>query len=595
MTDWMVEFKGAASFVDVTSRVRNISINRGRSQLLEKFTAGSCSITLDNRDRYFDPTNEASALYGEVVPRKDVRISYLGDYVFTGSVSDWNFDYTFSDATAEIVGHDSFTKLSTTVVPVGTLASQTISARINNVLDLVDWPAGLRDIDSDLLVLGSEVIGDNVNTLSYLQKLELSSNGMLFMNKDGLLQYIFRYQGDAVDITVGMDDGIPTNAFAVTYGSEELINSVTINHFIDGLAASVTLVNAASQAKYGVLERSYDTLLSTDVDAQNLGELILARYSNPTYRIDEIGFNLDGLSSGQIDDLMSLELGNKIKLKWKPLNVGDVFYRFVLVDSIEHSVTPGTHGMKMKVTDLGTAIETVATGGSYTTDFIDEGDLYRMHVYDTVGTFNFTIDGSLDVEVLIIGGGGSRGTSELAIGGGGGGGVAVGDLALTGAQTISVVVGNAGVRSPAPVNGGNSSFGSYVAPGGGAGGAPNSNGSNGGSGGGASGTFPAPVGNFTGGLSVAASVTPLVFFGNNGGNTVPSTQRGGNGGSASYTSTFTGLSRTYGSGGLGIRAIAFTIPEPPPPISDAYGRGEGSTGTSYKASVQGAVFVRYKI
>ena len=618
MSDWLVELKAPTfsdfftlddpvkgqldnteyrlgDFVNITDRVRQISVNRGRSALLEKFTAGNCSIILDNRDRFFDPTNANSPFFGEIVPRKDVKISYLGDPVFTGSVSDWNFDYTFADATAELVGHDAFTKLSTTLVPPGTLASETISARLNNVLDQVSWPADLRDIDTDLLVLGSEVIDDNVNTLTYLQKVELSSSALLFINKQGLLQYIFRYQGDAVDITVGIDDGIPTNAFSVTFGSEELINSVTINHFISGVATAVTLEDAASQAQFGVLERSFDTLLSTDVDAQNLGELILARYSNPTYRIDEIGFNLDGLSSGQIEDLMSLELGNKIKLKWQPLNVGDVFYRFVLVDSIEHSASPASHGMKMKVTDLGSAIETVATGGSYTKDFIDEGDLYRMHVYDTVGTFDFTIDGDLDVEVLIIGGGGSNSNTSLAIGGGGGGGIATGDLELTGAQTLSVVVGNAGIRTSTPVNGGNSSFGSFVAPGGGAAGAPNSNGSNGGSGGGASGALPFPVQSHSGGSSVAASVSPLVFFGNDGGDTDTVNERGGSGGSANYTSTFTGVEQTFGVGGLGIRSVTFGIPGDPGPISGIYGQGQGGTGSSYRDSVQGAVFVRYKI
>lgn len=627
MTDWLVELKaptfsdyftlddatkgvldntsyplGINEYVNITSRVRRITTNRGRSKLLDKFTAGNCSIVLDNRDRYFDPTNVDSPLYGEIVPRNDIRISYLGEYAFTGSVSDWNFDYTFSDATAEIVGHDSFTKLATTIVPAGTLTSETINERINNVLDLVDWDADLRDIDNDTLVLGSEEIGDKVNTLSYLQKIELSSNGLFFIDKDGLIKYIFRYQGDAVDVTVGVDDGIPTNAFNVTYGSEELTNSVTVNYFLDGEAAAVTLESVPSQTSYGVLERSYDTLLSSEVDAENFGQLILARYKEPTYRIDEIGFNIKGLTPEQTTDLMGLELGNKIKLKWKPLGVGEVFYRFVLVDSIEHVVTPGTHEMKMKVTDLGTAIETVAVGGSYTTDFIDtDGDLYRMHVYDTVGTSTFSIDGDLDVEVLIIGGGGSEGSGSNAVGGGGGGGVAVGALSLTGAQTISVVVGDAGrvVRpSPAvPVNGGNSSFGSYVANGGGAGGAPDSDGSDGGSGGGASESFDAdPSVAYDGGLSVNPSVSPLTFYGNDGEANItsatPALRFGGDGGSAGYTSTFTGVTATFGEGGSGVRGAFLGIPEAPPPILGSFGRGGTYT---LDPSVQGAVFVRYKV
>lgn len=617
-------------FVNITARVRQISVNRGRSKLLEKFTAGNCSIILDNRDRFFDPTNVNSPFFGEIAPRKDIKISYLGDAVFTGSVTDWNFDYTFADATAEIVAHDSLTRLATTLVPAGTLSEQTIVARINNVLDLVSWDADLRNIDNDLLILGQQIIGDDVNTLSYLQKIELSSNGLLFIDKDGVLKYIFRYQGDAINITVGIDDGIPTNAFNVNYGSEELVNKVTVNYFNNAGATLVTVEDTVSQESYGVLERSYDTLLFDYTDAENLAQQILERYKNPTYRIDEIGFAVDGLSSEQLADLMSIELGNKIKLKWRPLGVGDLLYRSILVDSISHDVTPGTHTMKMKVTDLGVENDIVATGGSYTTDFIDptDGELYRMHVYDTVGTFDFTIDGSLDIEVLIIGGGGSRQWNEESAGGGGGGGVVTGLLELEGTQTISVTVGDAGVMLPStPTAGGNSSFGDFVAPGGGMGGAfdgvgGDPDGGDGGSGGGATGSnsFVEGVGFVSGGvnvnsggLSVHDDVSPLDFYGNDGGDNVTGAgYRGGHGGSADYTSTFTGVSRTYGVGGRGFRNLRIYTPEdaalrgiPAYPIIGSFGQGEGletiifegspATGEGIRFATQGAVFIRYQL
>jgi hypothetical protein len=608
------EHRLGGDYVNITSRVRQISVNRGRSKLLEKFTAGSCSIVLDNRDRYFDPTNVDSPFYGEILPRKDVRISYLGEPVFTGSVSDWNFDYTFSDATAEIVAHDAFTKLATTNVPVGTLVSESIVDRFNTVLDLVNWDADLRDIDNDLLILAEEIIAENVNTLGYLQKIELSSSGLLFMDKAGTLKYIFRYQGDAVNLTVGVDDGIPTNAFNVTFGSEELANNITVNYVNSGGEAFTTLVDEPSQTAYGVLERSFDTLLADDVEAENLAQLILERYKNPTYRIDEIGFNIDGLSAEQIEDLMALELGNRIKLKWQPLGVGDIFYRSVIIDTISHSATPAMHELKMKVTDIGQAIETLASGGSYTTDFVDptDGELYRMHVYDTVGTFDFTIDGSLDLEVLIIGGGGARRSQEDYAGGGGGGAVVTGELELVGTQTISVTVGDGGVMLPGtPTVGGNSSFGTYVAPGGGMGGVQGGNGGDGGNGGGASGNALNDT-LYSGGSSVHDSVSPLTFYGNNGGANVigGGNDRGGHGGSANYTSTFTGVERTYGIGGRGFSSGSIGIPgspgsgPPPFPLIGSYGQGEGkptifidgvafTLATGTRIATQGAVFIRY--
>ena len=43
---------------DVTTDVRGLSIRRGRSRELDKYQAGSLDVTLDNRDRDYDPTND---------------------------------------------------------------------------------------------------------------------------------------------------------------------------------------------------------------------------------------------------------------------------------------------------------------------------------------------------------------------------------------------------------------------------------------------------------------------------------------------------------------------------------------------------------
>ena len=47
---------GGDALVDVTQYLRSVQVDRGRSRTLEKFTAGQCNITLDNRTRIFDPT-----------------------------------------------------------------------------------------------------------------------------------------------------------------------------------------------------------------------------------------------------------------------------------------------------------------------------------------------------------------------------------------------------------------------------------------------------------------------------------------------------------------------------------------------------------
>jgi len=57
-------FLSGVIFFDVTERVRNFSIRRGKSRQLDNYQAGACSVTLSNNDRAFDPTYTASPFYG---------------------------------------------------------------------------------------------------------------------------------------------------------------------------------------------------------------------------------------------------------------------------------------------------------------------------------------------------------------------------------------------------------------------------------------------------------------------------------------------------------------------------------------------------
>jgi len=140
----------------------------------------------------------------------------------------------------------------------------------------------------------------------------------------------------------------------------------------------------------------------------------------------------------------------------------------------------------------------VATGGVITT--VGE---YRVHRFNSSGTFTLSSlrSGSIEVEYLIAAGGGGGGTNMG--GGGGGGGVLTGTTILTPTSYV-ITVGGGGAGAPAGTtgghptvtggNGGNSSFNGLTSLGGGWGGVSYNTqglgihfGNSGGSGGGASG------------------------------------------------------------------------------------------------------------
>lgn len=96
------------TWTNVTSDVRNMSIDRGRSDDWGTFT-GSATLVLDNRSRKYDPFNSSSPYNGYLTPRRQIRIrsTYNGNTydVFRGFVD--GFPAEWSEA-----GKDSTVTLS---------------------------------------------------------------------------------------------------------------------------------------------------------------------------------------------------------------------------------------------------------------------------------------------------------------------------------------------------------------------------------------------------------------------------------------------------------------------------------------------------
>lgn len=221
-------------------------------------------------------------------------------------------------------------------------------------------------------------------------------------------------------------------------------------------------------------------------------------------------------------------------------------------------------------------------------------------------TFSISSVGFIDAEILAIGGGGAGGSSATGAvsgGGGGAGGYLEGVLSITKGSTYAINIGSGGVGSLnstyAGNIGGDTSFGSYTAFGGGAGGfrfdnnnynAGSAGGSSGGGAGWASGVL-APS------ASTQTSQSPLTGYGNVGGSgngghggsgggggagaaaanaPIPSNTAGGIGRQSSITGT-----ATYYAGGGGGGAYTQTGPNAP---AGAGGLGGGGTG-GYQGSI----------
>ena len=87
--------------IDISRSARVGQITRGRERAIDEFQAGVASITLNNRDRLYDPLYAAGTYFGKIKPGLHVLIQANGITIFDGLIDDWNFDYPISkDSTA---------------------------------------------------------------------------------------------------------------------------------------------------------------------------------------------------------------------------------------------------------------------------------------------------------------------------------------------------------------------------------------------------------------------------------------------------------------------------------------------------------------
>jgi hypothetical protein len=345
--------------VDVTSDLRAVQIKRGRSRQLSKYVAGTGNLLLTNSARKYDPTYAAGPYFGSIVPGKEVVITHAGVTLATLNVADWNLDYDLgSDDTATAACVDGFQQLAQKTATAGTATSQLTGARIAAYLNDAGWPIGSRQISTGRATLGADVITSTQNTLAYLQKVEASEPGALFMSKAG--DVVFKDRGDlqsfTSNVTIGTG-GIGFTGIEVVYGIEELYTSITVNYTGGG----GTVSDATAITNYGPLGLTVDSLLSSLGDATDLANWLLSKYKDPTYRIASVTFNMDGITDAQVGQLLTLELGDMVLVTFTPANLGSPLSQYVSVEGIQHDATAAYYTMTLSLGETFAAFQLDST------------------------------------------------------------------------------------------------------------------------------------------------------------------------------------------------------------------------------------------
>jgi hypothetical protein len=337
---------GGQIFYDVTNSVKSIAIRRGKNRQLDEFDAGLANVVFDNNDRTFDPEYAASPFFGQIIPKRAIRISSAGQRVFTGVIDDWNLDYNpGGDSEASAASSDAFTLFNTQTLPGGTATPQLSGDRVNAILNLPDvsWSTQDRLIDPGVTEFGADVFAEDTNVLEYLRTISRSEPGNLFMGKEGRVIFTDRNHAPVSGGLTFADDGtgIPYQGMKVVYGSELLYNEIVIGSEIAG---TVVAQDLGSIAEYGVLNLTQTGLLMSDPDyVQNLALFYASKYSEPEYRFESVDIVLDQLPPADQETILDLEIGDFVNIKFTPNGIAPAIEKLAEVIRIDNDITPISH------------------------------------------------------------------------------------------------------------------------------------------------------------------------------------------------------------------------------------------------------------
>lgn len=357
---------GGERFFDITDRLISASTNRGKNQSLDRIDAGVASITVDNSDRVFDPLYPDGPYFGQLIPRRTVRVTSNDQPVFIGAIDDFTIDYAPSNKSAvRIDVSDAFSVLTNAGLEEFTPSAQLSGARVEAVLDRpeVDWPADQREIDAGNSTMMSALVPAGTGTLEYLQLVSNSEFGNLFIAKDG--KVVFR-ERNAVpntpnlvfsdEVVAGVYTGIQFSSVNNVYGSENLYNRISISNAAETpLEASAN--DSTSEAVYGPRAYNASGLLVQDQSQLDfLADYLLARFKEPQYRFERVTVVMDTLTEANQDAVLDLEIGDIVLVRFEPSDIPPAIEQYCRIIGISHDWDPVSKNISFALERLDFAI-----------------------------------------------------------------------------------------------------------------------------------------------------------------------------------------------------------------------------------------------
>ena len=294
----------AAVIVDVSDQVDGVTTRRGRNAEADQFQTGTCTLRIVDEAGDFNPMNPSGPYYGLLDPMRKLQITatYNGiTYpIFSGFITGYqtitpqesNDNVTYTTITAV----DAFRLVQNAQISTvsGTSAGQLSGARINAILDEIDWPTSMRDIDAGQTTMQADP-GIPRTALAACQTVSTSEYGSFYVDATG--SFVFQDRA----LTSSSIGGTPTvfsdaGGGILYFDAAWVLNDVLVyNQANVTRTGGTTQVasNAASIAKYFLHSYTQTGLLmETDAVALQYAQAYVASRAETTVRCDAIVLDL---------------------------------------------------------------------------------------------------------------------------------------------------------------------------------------------------------------------------------------------------------------------------------------------------------------
>jgi len=345
--------------VDISSIILRASVRRGRNRILNKFEAGTAVVEIKDDNGDWNPANTAGPYYGKLVPLRKIRIfaDYEGIryYLFSGFIT--SYDTTFAlgaDEVSRVIlqcvdGFRLLNNAAITTVP-DTGAGQLSGARINKLLDVVDWPLSQRDINAGNSTMQADPGTANRTVLEAIQTVENSEFGGFFLDAEGNATFYSRttvsQYADSTPV-VFSDDGIGIGYAQIDLAFDDtlIINNVLVQRLngTNQVVSDQTSIDdyfIHSGARTGIL-------VQTDTEALNQATMILESRKDASLRIDSMTLNLvdDGQVARNIAGI-DLEIFDLVTIT-KSMPGSTSITSELFVQGLQHDITRTTFTTKI--------------------------------------------------------------------------------------------------------------------------------------------------------------------------------------------------------------------------------------------------------